>query len=167
MKWTKEELLHNAQNLEFEEDIEIDDEAFEGISLINAVEDVHVDGRGWFEDETDRFYANIHVTGVMICPDAITNEEIEVPFDTESEEIYVFGPAENEEERSVDNEVDLLPAVIANIVMEAPIQVSDVAEDEYPEGDGWKVYSEAEYRKMQEEAIDPRLALLKAYKEEE
>ena len=168
MRWTKEELLRNPESIEFDTDIEIDDSAFDMTDLINGVEDLHVDGRGWLDDDNERFYVNIHITGVMFCPDAITNEEIEVPFETESEETYVFGQSDNEEERIVEDDVvDLLSAVIADILMEAPLQVSDVDEDEYPEGDGWKVYSEAEYQRLQSEKTDPRLAILKEFKEEE
>ena len=168
MKWTRDQLLRMGGNVQFDVDLEIDDAVFAEFSRIIAVEDLHVDGRGWLEDSSDRFYADLHVSGVMICPDAITNEEIEVPFDTDSQEIYVFGEAEEEEERSVDDDViDLLPAVIADILLEVPLQVTELADDEYPEGDGWKVYSEADYQKMQEEKIDPRLAVLKDFKEEE
>ena len=86
MKWTRSELLRQSQKVTFDEDVEIDASAFAGSSRINAVKDVRVDGSGWLDDEADRFYAEIHITGTMLCPDAITGEEIEVPFETDSDE---------------------------------------------------------------------------------
>ena len=103
----------------------------------------------------------------MLCPDAITGEEIEVPFETDSQEVYVFEETEEDGARVVTNEViELLPAVIDDILLEVPLQVTEVSEDEYPEGDGWKVYSEAEYQESRKDQLDPRLAVLKQFKDE-
>ena len=44
--------------------------------------------------------------------------------------------------------------------------MTDTAEDEYPEGEGWKVYSEAEYQESRKDLDDPRLAKLKQFKNE-
>ena len=103
----------------------------------------------------------------MLCPDAITGDEIEIPFETDSQEVYVFEETEEDGARVVTNEViELLPAVIDDILLEVPLQVTEASEDEYPEGDGWKVYSEAEYQERQKDQIDPRLAVLKQFKDE-
>lgn len=168
MKWTRAQLLQDEQNVAFDEDVEIDDAVFAENTLINAAKDVHVDGTGYLDDENDRFYVKMHVTGTMYCPDAITNEDVEVPFDTESSETYVFGDTvEDDSERVVTDEViDLTDAVIDDILLEVPLQVTDTAEDEYPEGEGWKVYSEAEYQESRKDLDDPRLAKLKQFKNE-
>ena len=167
MKWTRSELLHQSQKVTFDEDIEISSSAFEGNRRINAVKDVHVDGSGFLDDGEDRFYADIHVTGIMLCPDAITGEEIEVPFETDSDEIYVFEDTDEDGVRIVkDDVIELLEAVIADILLEVPLQVTEAAEGEYPEGDGWKIYSEAEYQESLKDQIDPRLAILKQFDSE-
>ena len=115
-----------------------------------------------------RFICDLHVEGVMICPDSITGEEIEVPFETESQEVYSFIETDEDGVRVVTDEViDLLPAVIDDILLEVPLQVTVAAEGEYPEGDGWKVYSEAEYQESRKERLDPRLAKLKQFNEDE
>lgn len=164
MKWTRSELLRQSQKVTFDEDIEIDASAFEGNSRINSVKDVRVDGRGWLDDAADCFYAEIHVSGIMLCPDAITGEEIEVPFETDSDEVYVFEDTDEDGARIVKDEViELLPAVIDDILLEVPLQVTEAAEGEYPEGNGWKVYSEAEYQEMLKEKTDPRLEILKDF----
>ena len=164
MKWTRSELLRQSQKVTFDEDVEIDASVFAGSSRINAVKDVRVDGSGWLDDEADRFYAEIHITGTMLCPDAITGEEIEVPFETDSDEVYVFEDTDEDGARIVKDEViELLPAVIDDILLEVPLQVTEAAEGEYPEGNGWKIYSEAEYQEMLKEKVDPRLQILKDF----
>jgi len=167
MKWTRLELLNGNQNINFDEDMEIDSSVFKDNTRINGIEDVHVSGSGYLDDENDRFYVKLYVSGTMLCPDAITNEQIEVPFDTESSETYVFGDPDEESERAVtDDVIDLLPAIIEDILLEVPLQVTEASEDEYPEGDGWKVYSEAEYQESRKDQLDPRLAKLKQFKNE-
>ena len=167
MKWTRSELLRQSQKVTFDEDIEISSSAFDGNSRINAVKDVHVDGSGFLDDGEDRFYADVHITGIMLCPDAITGEEIEVPFETDSDEIYVFEDTDEDGVRIVkDDVIELLDAVIADILLEVPLQVTEAAEGEYPEGDGWKIYSEAEYQESLKDQIDPRLAILKQFDSE-
>ncbi len=167
MKWTKAQLLRGEQNVTFDEDIEIDASAFTSNSRINGVKDVHIYGTGHLDSSEDIFYVDLYVDGTMLCPDAITGEEIEVPFETDSQEVYVFEETEEDGARVVTNEViELLPAVIDDILLEVPLQVTEVSEDEYPEGDGWKVYSEAEYQESRKDQLDPRLAVLKQFKDE-
>lgn len=167
MKWTRTELIDAKNNIVIDEDVEINDESINHYPGIISVNDVHVSGRGYYSDEDDSFYADIHIEGVMICPDSITNDPIEYPFETDAQEIYSFTKTEDDEVRVVENdEVDLLPAVIDDILLEVPMQISITDEDEYPEGEGWKVYSEKQYQEMKENEIDPRLAILKEYKEE-
>ena len=168
MKWTRSELLHGDQTVFFDEDIDLDDSVFASNSGISGVVDVHADGSGSLDAGGDMFICDLHVEGVMICPDSITGEEIEVPFETESQEVYSFIETDEDGVRVVTDEViDLLPAVIDDILLEVPLQVTVAAEGEYPEGDGWKVYSEAEYQESRKERLDPRLAKLKQFNEDE
>lgn len=103
----------------------------------------------------------------MICPDAITNEPIEVPLDTESHETYAFAPVEDDDSIRIvtDEVIDLLPAVIDNILLEVPISVTEADEDAYPSGDGWRVLTEDAYEQEKKSEGDPRLAKLKEFKE--
>ena len=59
-----------------------------------------------------------------------------------------------------------MPAVRDAILMEAPLQVTDVDPQDYPSGDGWRVITEEEYESSKKNAIDPRLAKLQEFKEE-
>ncbi|MBR2812031.1 MAG: DUF177 domain-containing protein [Solobacterium sp.] len=167
MEWTKAELLAGSRQVVFDEDVTVDDSEFEATSLINSVRDVHISGTGYLNTEDDRFYVDLTVSGTMLVPDAVTGEEIEVPFETDSQEVYAFEVPDEDWIRFVkDDVISLYRAVVDDILLEAPMQVTYADEDAYPEGDGWKVYSEAEYQKMKEEEIDPRLAKLMEFKEQ-
>lgn len=168
MKWTLADLLQSdSGNISFSEDVEIDSSVFAKNSRINSVKDVHASGHGYLDEEENRFYVQMNVSGTMLVPDAITNEEIEYPFETESDETYVFENVDEDGVRLVTNEViELLPAIIDDIMLEVPLQVTNASEDEYPHGDGWRVITEEEYQKSQGQRIDPRLAKLKEFKED-
>lgn len=167
MKWTRSELLKNSVHVNFDEDVTVDSKEFEGNDLINSVHDVHISGSGFLDDENDRFYCELHVEGVMVVPDSITSEDVEYPFSTESNEVFSFEESEDEDVRVVSGEcIDLYEAIVEDILLEVPLEVSDVQEGEYPEGDGWKVYSEAEYQESRKDQLDPRLAKLKQFKSE-
>lgn len=169
MKWTKSEILQSeSHNIMFDEDVSIDASAFENTSLINAVKDVHVNGRGFLDNHDCCFYVDFTLEGVILCPDAITGEEIEYPFTTDSEEIYSFVKTDEDGVRLVINEVvDLTQAVIDAILLEAPLQATNVDPEHYPSGDGWRVMTEQEYQNSLKEEIDPRLAILRNFNKEE
>ncbi|MGM9941763.1 MAG: YceD family protein [Bulleidia sp.] len=167
MRWTRTELLKGSGHIDFENDVEISDDVFATSVLIHSVKDVHIWGSGYLDDDNDRFFCQLNVAGTMIVPDSITDEEIELEFETGSDEVFVFGDTDEDGARIVTDEViDLLPAVIEDILLEVPLEVTNAADDELPEGDGWKVYTEAEYEKTRSEQMDPRLAKLMEFKSE-
>ena len=100
-----------------------------------------------------------HLVGKMICPCAITNEDVEVPFDIKEEELLAF--KESDEGYYFPDEMEINDLVAYIISPEAPIKVVKKGKIEYPRGDGWALLSEAEEKKSK---IDPRLAILKDYK---
>ncbi|MCH4015187.1 MAG: YceD family protein [Solobacterium sp.] len=167
MKWTRDELELHEGPVDFDEMIEIADDAFSSSDLIRGVKDIHVYGNGFFDSENELFMCDLHIEGTMICPDAITNEPIEVPLDTESHETYAFAPVEDDDSIRIvtDEVIDLLPAVIDNILLEVPISVTEADEDAYPSGDGWRVLTEDAYEQEKKSEGDPRLAKLKEFKE--
>ena len=168
MKWTHQELIGNTRtDLPFDEEVFVDPEFFRNQSRINSVKDVRASGRAFYDAENDRLFVTLSVAGTMLVPDAVNGEEIEYPFETESEEIYAFLPTDEDGVRIVtDGTVDLLEAVVDDIILEVPMQYSTAAPEDYPSGEGWRVISEADYEKSQEDRIDPRLAKLKEYKED-
>jgi len=167
VEWKKTELLDGQMQVSFDEMIDIGPEAFSENSRINSAKGIHVYGAGYYVPKEDRFYAQINVEGVMLLPDALTGEEIEYSFKTDSQEVYAFEETDEDWVRVVtDDVISLLPAVVDDILLEVPLQVTMADEESLPEGDGWKIYTEAAYQEMQEEQVDPRLAILKQFKEE-
>lgn len=166
MRWSRSDLLRSGSgNVEFDEPVDIDDAEFQNCSLLNGVRDVHVFGHGIYDSDNERFYIVMTVNGVMLVPDAMTGTEIEYSFDTESDEIYSFEQTDEDGVRIVTDEViELLPAVIDAILLEAPLQVTNATPDEYPHGEGWRIMTEEEYQKCKSKEIDPRLAKLREFK---
>ena len=81
MKWTRTELIDARNNIDIDEDIDIAKESIGHYDGINDLQDVHVSGKGYYSDEDDSFYVDLNISGIMICPDSITNEPIEYPFE--------------------------------------------------------------------------------------
>ena len=166
MIWTRSDLIKHP-HVQFDEDVTIDPQALKGNTRINSVKSAHVSGSGYLEG-TDRFYADIHIEGIMLCPDAITNKEIEVPFETDTQEYYSFEESDSNDESVrivTDETIDLMPAVIDAIYLEIPLQATEAEPEDYPSGEGWRIMSEEDYEKSRKERIDPRLAKLKEWKE--
>ena len=61
MKWTRSELEQYSSLVEFEEDVTIDDDAFQKNSRINRVCDVHVEGSGYLNEEEDSFFLSMDI----------------------------------------------------------------------------------------------------------
>ena len=113
----------------------------------------------------DELTAHLEISGDMICPCAITLEDVEVPFNISEDTELVF--EEKEDAYLVENQLDIKDFILAFILPEVPIKVVKNGKIEYPRGDGWRVMTEETYRRLKEEEIDPRLAKLKEYKFDE
>ena len=94
---------------------------------------------------------------------------------TESESLYLEQDKHAEVVLPLEgDEVNLVPAIEDNILLNLPLQVftpEEMVSDEMPSGAEWEVVSEESFaRKKQDEKtdqIDPRLAGLKALLEDE
>ena len=167
MKWTKAQLLRN-DSFHLDQEMEFTSSDFDLMPEIIALENVHLVADGYLSENEMEVNAHLELEGDMSLPDSITNEPIRLPFQTESDEMYSFVPSEEDGVRLVKDEVvDLHQAILDAIQLEVPLQVTQAADNEYPEGDGWKVYSEAAYQQSQEREMDPRLAKLKEFKEQD
>ncbi|MCI5773870.1 MAG: YceD family protein [Erysipelotrichaceae bacterium] len=167
MKWTKKELI-SLQEIEFDEDIEFDKEALKNNQLLLDVQDLHLEGDGYFNDYEDKFEVDLHITGTMICPCAISNEPVNVDLDSLYHETFVFHEEDNLDVHVVKNDiVELLPIVFQLISLDVPLRVVSDKLKDYPSGDGWRVLSESEYQKAKHDQVDPRLAKLKEFKAED
>ena len=145
--------------------LEFGEDCFTQNDRLIGLKDVHVSGEGYMDAYTGRFVTDFDIDGVMICPCAITNEEVEVPFETSCHEVFSFEETEELDVHVVKNGIiELIPVVFRLICLEVPLKVVKDGPIDYPHGDGWEVFSEEDYQKKKDETIDPRLAKLKDFK---
>lgn len=169
MRYAKAELLR-AENhtIAVDERICFEPKAFERMDHIRSVPDVHVSGTIHCDDVSDRVYADLSITGVMIVPCSITLEDVEYAFHTETSETFSFSKTEETDVHEAKGDVvELLPIVFQQILMEVPLKVIKEDVGAYPEGNGWKVIREEDLAKEKKAQIDPRLAKLREFKPED
>ena len=160
MRYSKADFLQAENNtIALDEDISFEPEAFARMHHIRSVPRVHVSGEIHYDVVSERVYADLSVTGVMIVPCSITLEDVEVEFHSESSEQFSFVKSEDA--------VELLPVIFQLILMEVPLKAVKPGIGEYPQGKGWKVIREEDLRKEKEQEIDPRLAKLREFKVED
>jgi uncharacterized protein len=119
----------------------------------------------FYYDSSDELRINYHIEGKMICPDAITLEDAEVPFDLSEDEKVVH--KENEDGFYFYEDKSLEDMVLYIVLPEVPIKVVKNNKIEYSRGDGWAFVSEKDYESSRKDEIDPRLQKLKDFKFEE
>ena len=138
--------------------IEIKDDIF-----INGIKDVK-GNISFYYDLSDRLFIEYELNGNMLCPDAISLEDVEIAFDL-SEDCEV-ALKEKDEGFYFPDGLSIEELVTYIVLPEAPISVEKKGETMYYSGDGWTILSEEEYNKTSKKKIDPRLAKLLEYKEE-
>lgn len=164
MKYTRNEFLI-AESASIPVDLVIEnlDEQHFAESPIRALPYCHVSG--WLHfDGKSRVVSELALEGTMIVPDSITDEDVEVDFDTSSNTEYSFEPVGEDEEEVVVlplETLDLLDEIVQAVVFEAPMSITRLARDEYPSGNGWTLISDQDETPEEEKEIDPRWAKLK------
>lgn len=162
MKISKVDLIR--LNEDRYEAFEIDYLPFENNPYLKALKDVEVD-IVIYRDYSDRLKTEVKTSGIMVCPCAITLEDVEVDFDLEEEVILSF--EDEDDVYFVDKELDLKELILSFILPEVPIKVVKNEKIEYPNGDGWRVMTEDAFLESKAEAIDPRWEKLKEYQWDE
>ena len=119
----------------------------------------------FYYDASDELRVNYHIAGNMICPDAVTLEDVSVDFDLEKDEKVVNN--ENEDGFYLNSDMSMEEMAKYIVIPEVPIKVVKNEKIEYSRGDGWSFVSEEDYESSREDEIDPRLQKLKEYKFEE
>ena len=118
-------------------------------------------------DMIDRLIAHVRVFGKMICPDAMTLQDVMVPFEIEDDSILYFDDIDaeriDEEENAycVIDGLDTIDFLLSFILPEVPIKVVSEEKKEYPKGDGWKVMTEAEFEESRKAKRDSRWDILR------
>lgn len=94
-------------------------------------------------DSLDEFEINITISGTMVLTCSITLKDVNYDFNIEINDILDRILEEND--KKIQNTIDILPIIWENILLEVPMKV--VSEDavlEKTEGDGWKLITEDE-----------------------
>lgn len=164
VKFTKKDFL-NAKNgiIEIDEWIAVEENDLLHHTQVKSIPEVHVTGTLQF-DHRSLVFSDLDLDGVMIVLDSITMEDLEVAFDTKSQETYSFDPIkENDEDIIVvkKDTVDINPEIFQSIIYEAPMSITRLPRDQYPKGDGWQLLSDQD---KEEPKIDPRWEKLNDFK---
>ena len=137
-------------------------------SRLRDVKDVHIVGTIIPLHGSSYFEFKWSLTATMICPCAITNEDVQVPLSTTDEELISFDTVNDEQVLVLDDDVfDLTTYTLERILLEVPLSVVKPGEIKYPSGVGWRIVPESEYEATKDQTIDPRLAKLKDFKFED
>ena len=94
---------------------------------------------------TDFAYTmELNIKGSMVLPCSMTLKDVNYPFDIKTE-VKVSNNDENDEEyvKIIQNNIDIIPIIWQNIVLEIPLRVvSEDISDSPVEGEGWKLIRE-------------------------
>ncbi|MBP3852373.1 MAG: hypothetical protein J6D36_07500, partial [Erysipelotrichaceae bacterium] len=90
MKFTKTDFCQSRNGvITIDEYLAIEENDLLHHTQVKSIPEVHVTGTLQF-DGTALVFSDLEMDGVMIVPDSITSEDIEVVFDTESQSTYSF-----------------------------------------------------------------------------
>ena len=145
-------------------EFDIDSYVLQGNVFLRRIEQVQ-GYISFYYDACDELRVEYHIGGNMICPDAMTLDDVEVPFDIEDDLKVVRN--ENEDGFYLNRDMSMEEMAMYLIIPEVPIKVVKNEKIEYSRGDGWSFVSEEDYESSREDEIDPRLQKLKEYKFEE
>lgn len=172
MKWSINQLNQLARKgLTIDEIVDVSD--LKDIDkTIRDVSPVHITGRGDLSSTKATFHLTI--SGSMILPCSRTLVDVKFPFEIRTTETFLlrdtsdFDLESDDDVHQVRGEViDLLPLIKENILLEIPIQIfsdDSNSQDGAPQsGQDWEVISEEDNKKK----IDPRLAGLAKFFEDE
>lgn len=87
---------------------------------------------------------DLNIKGTMVLPCSVTLKDVNYPFEVKTE-LKVSNNDENDEEyvKIMQNNIDIIPIIWQNIVLEIPLRVvSEDISDSPVEGDGWKLIRE-------------------------
>lgn len=129
---------------------------------VRKVENISVIGRVYMAesiDDPDELvdYIEAKITGTIILEDSISLEELDYPISIEYDDIL------EENCKKCENTLDIFQFLWENIVLEIPLRFTKVEDLSKFHGDGWRLISEDELQKSNN---NPFSELLKDYKEE-
>ena len=153
---------------EVDEVISFEPERFLNQSRLRDIKDAHITGTIVPLHGSTYFEFSWTLTATMVCPCAITNDDVDVPLSASDEELLSFDAVDDQQVLVLDNDVfDLTVYTLERILLEVPLSVVKPGEIKYPSGVGWRIVPESEYEATKDQTIDPRLAKLKDFKFED
>ncbi len=168
LKWTLSQLQkYRNKDFQFDEIIRVD-EIKEIDQTIREVSPMHITGRGDIDSTKVTFHFKIE--GHLVLPCSRTLVDVKLPINVETTETFLLQGSEYVTEEEVyqvkGDKVDLMPVIREILLLEVPLQVfcEDVNhEDAAPQsGKDWEVIHE----EGQSKRIDPRLAGLAKFFDE-
>jgi uncharacterized protein len=160
LKWTLSQLQkYRNKDFPIDETIRVD-EIKEVDSTIREVSPMHISGRGDIDSTKVTFHLKIE--GHLILPCSRTLVDVKLPINVETTETFLLQGSVYETEEDAyqvkGDVIDIMPIIREILLLEVPMQVfcEDVnSEEAAPQsGKDWEVVHEEEQSKK----IDPRLA---------
>ena len=150
-------LLFKNKDYVLNEDVDFSLASFDH-NFIRGISNTHVTVKG--NDYDDFLILDIEIKTDVIGVCSYTLEDVPLHFDIKSSLTFTY-EEEDEEAIHIDNPIfDLDPYILDLIVAEMPIKVVKKGAKLPNSGEGYRVLSEDEYNKEQEEKTDPRWAAL-------
>ncbi len=118
-----------------------------------------------FPHDNNNFEINLNIKCDLILPCSISLEDVDYKVDTDITEIIGENNEELEENNKIiNNTIDLIPIIWQNIILEVPLKVvSPNVSPKNIEGDGWRFITD---EKVIKKNIDQRLEVLKKFLDE-
>ena len=117
----------------------------------------------FYYDASDSLYMYYDLDANIICPGSITPDDVEYNDHFSDEELVCFSDDEDGFIiKDGSSDIEIVKSIILPLI---PIKAENGGDNMHKEGDGWTITSEKEYAKMNKEKEDPRLSVLKNYKE--
>lgn len=131
---------------------------------IRGISDVSVKGV-IFPHDNNNFEINLNIKCNLILPCSISLEDVDYKINIDITEIIGENDEDLEENNKIiNNTIDLIPIIWQNIILEVPLKVvSPNVSLKNIEGDGWRFITDEEVIKKD---IDPRLEVLKKFLDE-
>lgn len=149
--------LFQNKNYVVEDDIIFGCESFDP-SHIKEVKDTHVKVSG--QDYEDLLVLTVEVNSTVIGVCSYTLEDVVIPIKIKDTLTFSFD-MEDEDVIKIDSPIfDIDPYILSLIVSEVPLKIVKKGAKLPTSGDGYRVLSEDEYNKEQENKVDDRWSKL-------
>ena len=155
-------LITNISNeILIDDEVSIDKEYLKNTD-IKDISTIKVNGKIVPSNDNFEVFLNIKCTLILTC--SISLKDVNYDIDIDINEVigedteYQFFEENN---KIINNSIDLIPIIWQNILLEVPLKVvSPDVESKDLQGDGWKFITEEKVNSMD---IDPRLEKLKDF----